>query len=131
MPAIFYWKGVIEPGTSDHLMMSMDVFPTIADLFDLEIDQKALSGQSAAQWLREGEQNTQSERFVFWRFKDQKAVRQGKWKLLIHNGKTSLFDLEEDKQETNDLKKEFPDIFHELEQALKDWEANLKEEIRA
>ena len=133
VPAIFYWKDKIEPGTSDQLVMSMDIFPTIADLFELDTDQKRkLSGQSVAGLLAGGEpRNAQEERIVFWRFKDQKAARRGKWKLLIQDGQDALFNLEEDQQESTDVKENNTDIYHTLKQALEEWEAGLKEEIRA
>ena len=133
VPAIFYWKGTIQPGTSDQLVLSMDIFPTLADLLKLEPDhKKKLSGVSAAGLLTGGEQdNAIAERIVFWRFNDQKAARQGKWKLLIQDGQSALFNLEEDQQESTDVKDANPTIYHTLKQALEEWEANLKEEIRA
>lgn len=128
VPAIFYWKNKIQAGTSDEMVLSMDIFPTIADLLDLELKEK-LSGQSAAPLFDSRDQNNfDKERIVFWRFMKQKAAQKGKWKLLCINGNHSLFDLNEDKKETNDVKEEFPDIYIELKQALEDWESNLNED---
>lgn len=132
VPAIFYWKGAIKPGTSDALVLSMDIFPTIADLFSLELEQEIYSGRSVAGLFTNNESPISSpERIVFWRFKEQKAARKGKWKLLIEDGQSYLFDLEEDRRESTDVKKENVTIYRELKQAIEDWEANLTEEIRA
>jgi arylsulfatase len=43
------------------------------------------------------------QRTLFWQHKDQKAMRQGKWKLIVQKGKTQLFDLGSDLAEKNDL----------------------------
>ena len=132
VPAIFYWKDNIEPGTSDQLVLSMDMFPTIADLFNLKLNSKEkLSGRSAAELLRGEQPDAPAERTVFWRFNNQKVARRGKWKLLIQDGQSQLFNLEEDQQESIDVKGANPTMHHTLEQALVEWEASLEEEIRA
>lgn len=133
VPAIFNWEGTIQPGISDELVLSMDMFSTIADLTDVTSrNNSKLSGQSMAFLFNGGKKNSiPEERIVFWRFNDQKAARKGKWKLLIQNGDSFLFDLEKDKQESVDLKEEYSDKYQELREAIKDWESNLKEDIRA
>ena len=37
VPAIAYWKGVIHSQTSNVLLMTMDIYPTIAELTDSKI----------------------------------------------------------------------------------------------
>lgn len=133
VPAIFYWKGKIQASVSDNLMLSMDIFPTIADILEIDTqaqDQTQFSGKSMISILLEGADTTE-ERTVFWRFKEQKAARKGNWKLVVNNGDMSLYDLSEDPQESTDVKEENQPIFQELQQALEHWESQLKEEIRA
>lgn len=133
VPAIFYWKGIIQAGTSDQLMLSMDIFPTIASLLAVEpTEGEQLSGQSMLPLLTgEGQDTPKKERIVFWRFKGQKAARKGQWKLVITDGHSALYDLSTDKKESRDIKTGFPEIYNELKEAIKNWESGLKEEIRA
>ena len=129
VPAIFNWKDKIPPGVSDELVMSMDLFPTIASLIDLAVPQE-LSGKNMAEIFDGSESDTMEEkRTVFWRFKNQAAARKGNWKLLMIDGEETLYNLSTDIQESKDLKEEYPDIFQELIKAYDKWESGLKEEM--
>jgi arylsulfatase A-like enzyme len=72
------------------------------------------------------------ERTLFWRFKNRKAVRRGPWKLVVvpANKKNrdaaatvSLFNLDDDLAEANDLASVKPEITKELAKALVEWES--------
>jgi len=78
------------------------------------------------------------ERTVFFRVatprRQQRAVRQGDWKLIVDGGEipgvpvpppTLLFDLRQDKGERNDKAKERPDIARRLRRLLADWERDV------
>jgi arylsulfatase A-like enzyme len=132
VPAIFYWDGKIPAGVSDELMLSMDIFPTLADLLKVDISSNLqISGKSMASSIVDKNENTTGERTVFWRFKEQKAARKGKWKLLIDQNEMSLYNLSEDPAESRDVKEENQPILMELKQALEQWESQLKVEIIA
>lgn len=132
VPAIFYWKGTIHPATSDGLAMSMDMLPTLAALAKIHLDNAAeLSGRDVSGLITSSTQDGLEDRTVFWRHKNQKAARKGQWKLVTIDGEGALYDLNRDISETTDVKNEHPDIFSELQQALQEWEAGLKEEIKA
>ena len=45
---------------------------------------------------------------MFWRFEKEKAVRKGPWKLLVRDDETTLYNLDEDLGETNDLARTNP-----------------------
>ncbi|MFO7825612.1 MAG: sulfatase-like hydrolase/transferase [Cyclobacterium sp.] len=128
VPAIFSWKDKITPGESDALVLSMDLFPTIASLMGLEVP-KDLSGKDMSEIFDGPIPDIEEEaRTVFWRFKNQAAARKGQWKLLIIDGESSLYNLSTDVQELNDVSDEYPDIFQELNKAYKEWESGLNEE---
>jgi len=131
VPAIFYWKDRIQQKVSEELVLSMDLFPTIAGLLGLEVP-KALSGKNLAS-IFDGSTPThlEEERIVFWRFGNQIAVRKGNWKLLKIGEASSLYDLSTDIQESTDIKEANPDIFQELTKAYEEWETGLTEEIIA
>ena len=69
------------------------------------------------------------ERTFFWRVarsdRFQKPVRHGKWK-FVHDGQLPmLFDLENDIGERVDLGYRNPDVLHDLQRRLAEWEAEL------
>ncbi len=124
VPAIVCWKGQIDPGTSDQTVMGMDVFPTIRSIAGItgpsgpDTDGRDLSGL-----LLSGEKLP--ERHLVWRYRNQKAVRRGPYKLLILPSDTLLFHLGEDPGETRDLSAELPGTADSLRNYLKDWEWDM------
>jgi hypothetical protein len=52
---------------------------------------------------------------------EQRAIREGRWKLLG----TRLFDLEEDVDESRDLAAARPEVVRDLEAKLRAWESGL------
>ena len=66
-------------------------------------------------------------RELFWRmkFRDQKAMRSGKWKWLSIEGNEFLFDLSSDARERANLAKRQPAMFDELRKRYAAWDAAL------
>ncbi|HEX4143575.1 MAG TPA: arylsulfatase [Pirellulales bacterium] len=61
---------------------------------------------------------------IFWEHEGNKAVRDGRWKLVQKwRGPWELYDLEADRTEQHDLIAEHSDVAGRLEKAWKDWEA--------
>lgn len=59
---------------------------------------------------------------IFWEHEGNKAVRDGKWKLVLrHRQPWQLFDMEADRTELHDLIKQEPDRAAKLETAWNDW----------
>jgi len=59
---------------------------------------------------------------IFWEHEGNKAVRDGKWKLVMrHKQPWQLFDMEADRTEQHDLSKEHPEIASRLESAWTAW----------
>jgi arylsulfatase A-like enzyme len=75
------------------------------------------------------------ERRLFWRInrpnRQQRAVRSGRWKLLVDGGQYLLFDLAADPAERADLAARHPDIVLALRSALADWENDVDQQIRS
>ena len=74
-----------------------------------------------------GEPKALVERELFWRmkFREQKAVRAGRWKWLSIEGHEYLFDLEKDPRERANLAKRQPQRLLDLRRRYLDWEASL------
>jgi len=59
---------------------------------------------------------------LFWEHEGNRAVRQGKWKLVSkHPNRWELYDLEADRTELNDLSATFPEKTNELKALYRDW----------
>ncbi len=74
------------------------------------------------------------ERALFWRIdtpiRQQRAVRRGRWKLLVDGDDYLLFDLPRDIGERNDVAARHPSIVRELHALLTAWEADVGAEAK-
>ena len=137
VPAVFYWLDVIEPSSTDDLVLTMDVFPTLADILNIDLTPRTkVSGLSVAPLIfspSKGNENDKNLRTVFWqwhpnqRYGIQKAVRQGPWKLVINNEGTALYNLHKNLDESMDVKSEYPEKLEELQLALERWESSISD----
>ncbi len=75
--------------------MMFDLFPTFLELAGLAVPAGlSLDGKSLVPLLLR--QQSMPSREFFWKTGTNYAVRDGKWKLTIVDGKTSLFDVSQD-----------------------------------
>jgi len=124
IPAMAYWKGRIEPGTSDELLLGMDIFPTIAVLVGKDVpDEIMLDGMDFSNVLLE--HDTMGEKTVFWRFKGESSVRKGPWKLLALKDSTCLFNLSDDPSESMNIIQQNKSISDSLHRMLEAWEKEM------
>ena len=121
VPFMMQWAGKIDSGTmSNSSVISSDVFSTVCDLLQIENLPKPIDGNNLLQAAKVSTEN----RDLFWRSGYNKAVRSGIWKLVKEEmtGKTVLYDLSSDKNETTDLSSEFPDTVQALINLHEEWE---------
>ena len=130
IPAVAYWPGRIKPRTTtDQTGIGMDIFATMVSVTGAPIPKgPKLDGVDLSPVLFE--RGELGERTLFWRYKNQKAVRRGPWKLVVvpSNKKNaaagvSLFNLDDDLAEANDLASVKPEKRKELAKALAEWES--------
>jgi arylsulfatase A len=125
VPAMAYWPGRIEAGSSDDFLVGMDLFPTLAAVAGHKVSPDlALDGRDFSSLLWGGE--GPGERAVCWRFKNQAAVRRGPWKLIRVEEEHFLYLLPEDSGEIRNLSDDHQDITRELLKHLADWEAEME-----
>jgi arylsulfatase A-like enzyme len=123
VPAIAWWPGRILPGTtSRETAMTMDILPTYAELAG-QPKPKGIDGATLTSVLFNG--NPLPARSVFWRAREEWAVRQGPWKLVGSGGQTQLFNLEEDAGETVDRASDEPARAESLRAAYNTWENDV------
>ena len=132
-PMIAYWPAGIDPKVRGTMVREpghlVDVMPTLAELagaryparFDGH-DIRPMSGRSFAGAFG-GEALTRSVP-IFWEHEGNKAVRDGKWKLVAQfDASWQLYDMSADRTETRDLAAVHPEIASRMAKQWDDWAA--------
>lgn len=130
VPAIAYWPGMIKPGTTtDQTVMGMDLFATMVAIAGAKLPAGLrLDGVDLLGMMTKSEKLP--DRTVFWRYRNQKAARKGPCKLLVRNKKKTLYNLDEDIAEKNDLSEKQPRILKELKDELAAWEKEVSAGVK-
>lgn len=131
-PTVVRWPGKIPAGKSnDELMTAMDLLPTFSKLAGAAIPtDRIIDGKDIWPTLI-GEAQTPHEAFFYHSGNQLQAVRSGKWKLHVRNGKpTQLYDLENDIGETKNVIETNPAVVRELERHLKAFVRDIAENSR-
>ncbi|MEJ7736801.1 MAG: sulfatase-like hydrolase/transferase [Chitinophagaceae bacterium] len=121
VPAIAYWKGVIQPGFTTEQIMTMDIFPTITDLVGVDVSGSINFAGKSFRNLFSDHQFHMNERPLFWSYNNSTAIRQGNWKLVHEKEKFYLYDLSKDPGEVNNVYEKFPDGAKTLTGFLDQW----------
>ena len=125
VPFIATWPGRLPAGkTYDHPVSSLDVGATALAVAGVE-QPAGLDGKNLLPHLS-GETDKPPHEALYWRFWNQGAVRQGKWKFYQAGERKFLFDLESPGHETRNLLAQHPEIARDLEAKLKAWADQLK-----
>ena len=122
VPLIARWPGRIKPDTTtDHISAFWDFLPTACDLAGIAAP-KNIDGISYLPTLL-GRTDAQKEHdYLYWEFKNQRALRMGKWKAIQKSPKAAveLYDLDADLGETKDVAAEHPDVVKKAELDFKE-----------
>ncbi|MBX6312151.1 MAG: arylsulfatase [Isosphaeraceae bacterium] len=129
-PLIAHWpKGLkAEPGSLTHQPGHLiDIMATCLDLAGAEYPKERegqpvtpLEGKSLRPIL-EGQERAGHEA-IYWEHEGNRAVRQGKWKLVSrYPGPWELYDMEADRTELNDLAAQRPEIVAKLSALYERW----------
>ncbi|MEO1525954.1 MAG: arylsulfatase [Planctomycetota bacterium] len=133
-PLIVHWPdGIKRRGDvcSNQIFHLIDVMPTLCEVastrYPLTFDGKVIpppEGISMLPYAREpGKAGT--SRTLFWQHENHSAVRVGNWKLVTDNDRTTkgweLYDLNQDRSESEDLATEFPGRVKELMDKWSAW----------
>lgn len=122
-PMIVSMPGTVPEGTTNQTPWYFaDVFPTLADFAETDIP-SGLDGISQKTVIAKNEMGD-SKRLLYWEFHEQggkQAIRKGQWKLVrldvqekgFHQD-VELYNLEQDKGETNNVAARYPDLVKEL-----------------
>jgi arylsulfatase len=133
-PFVAHWpKGIEKPGriVSSQYFHLIDIMPTLCDLAGAAYPKKykekeitPVEGISMSPWFTSTKAE-QRERPVFWQHENHSAVRLGEWKLVTLNDRDekqwALFNLKNDRSESENLVKSKPEIAAKLKKLWKSW----------
>ena len=131
-PTVVRWPGKIPAGKSnDELMTTMDLLPTFASLAGIKIPtDRVIDGKDIWPTLVE-KSGTPHEAFFYHRGNQLQAVRSGKWKLHLKNGKpVQLCDLDSDIGEKQNLIAAQADVVERLVGYVKAFEKEIADNNR-
>lgn len=120
VPCIMRWPGKIPAGqTNNELTLSMDFYPTLAQLGGAEIPtDRIIDGKDIRPLMFSDAQATSPhEAFFYYKRNTIEAVRSGHWKLHIRKDDQEiqeLYNLESDVGETQNVYDQHPDIVKDL-----------------
>jgi len=140
VPLVIRWPGQVRPGSKSSVPVSgCDFFPTFAQIAGATAFTQKIDGLSLLPLLKQS--GGLDRENLFWHYPHYHrfgympsgAVREGKYKLIEWYERSllnrprpvSLFDLEEDVGETNDLADKMPDKALELWKKLKKWRRDI------
>lgn len=119
VPTIFWWPGMIDPGTtSDHVSAFWDFAPTALELAGLKIPE-TMDGISYLPTLMRNNDQQKAHEYLYWEFYEQggkQAVRYGQWKGIRldvkqnRNNPIELYNIVYDPSEATNLAGQYPDI---------------------
>ena len=127
VPWIAHWPLAIAPGgVSQQHCMTMDWSATMLDMAGVVADaQYPLDAVSLLPVLRDAAHRF--DRPLFWRMnhRNQRALRDGRWKYLRVDGHDYLFDLDADERERANQAKTEPERLAAMRSAWQAWDASM------
>ena len=130
VPAIMRWPARIRPGrVVSELVSSLDLFPTLVTLTGATLPPRPMDGQDISRLVtgevdRIGGPGIDGGReLVFSGPNGPVGLRSGRWKYLrpgTWSGSITLFDIEADPTEKQDLSRARPDLVKQLEARLQE-----------
>ncbi len=122
-PLMIRNPGLAQPGkTSDAIVETVDLFPTLADLCDLPSSAE-LDGRSLRPQLNDPAAPSAKPAHGFWSG-GQRTVRTERWRLIVQSSRddgtsrVELFDYQTDPDETRNHASERPEIVREMRARL-------------
>jgi len=132
-PFLVVWPDRLQPGTSDAVVSSLDVLPTVLAAAGAETPAERRSDGIDLIPLLSGAKPSES-RDLYWSSAEEGgwwAVRSGDWKLVAERDRVELFDLAKDPGESTDLSATNPGQVARLTALHEAWLAEMAEPVKA
>jgi arylsulfatase A-like enzyme len=147
VPCVMRWNGRFPEGVvSDELVMHFDVFATVLEAAALDVPgtngRNPVHGVSLIEHILSGGAESLRERTVFWELFGKVAARRGRWKIVgqvestrgrwqqlaqrLEVAEFQLYDLQEDIDESEDLREKHPREYLRLKRELTAFLKNIK-----
>lgn len=133
VPFIVSWPSQIKAGEIfNGLSSSLDIFTTSLAAANIKKENNLiLDGVNLLPYLK-GERTGDPHETLFWRKLEEAGARIGDYKLIRIKGfGSTMYNLEADLGETNNLKEVNQKKFNNLEKELQKWESQMKEPLWA
>jgi arylsulfatase A-like enzyme len=143
VPGLVNWPGRIPAGKFiDQIVTTADILPTVCQLTGAHLPQdRTIDGKDIWPVLTGGAKSPHE--YVAWTSGPQLAIRKGKWKLvlngIVHDGTPQgekplegddaifLSNVEENPDESHNLRHQYPQIVDELQTQLQEWRREVEE----
>lgn len=125
VPFITYWKGTIQPGTSNRVAALWDLHPTFLELAGMTSPAPADGISIVPTFMKKA---NKEHDYLYWEFHEQngrQSVRWKNWKGVRLNVSTDakpaleLYNLNDDPSERNNVAEKYPDISAKLTDIIK------------
>ncbi len=134
VPSLMSWPGQIPAGQRcNEVGVAVDILPTMLNIAGVPLPQdRVLDGVDILPMAKGQAGSPHGD--LFWGFKNQRAVRRGPWKLVLHpmldferfaDDDIFLANMEDDPGETQNLAGLRPEIVQELTEAIQNWERDV------
>lgn len=132
VPFLMQWPGTIAPGqVYREPVISLDVAAMalaatgVSAYANPELDGIDLLPRLREQSAKSGNARPRS---LYWRYKDQRALRRGDWKMIRPgaDAKVELYNLAEDIDESRDLSQSNPGKLQQLQDAFRDMDESIR-----
>jgi arylsulfatase A-like enzyme len=125
VPAIIRWPGRVPTNrVTNQMAITMDWTATILAVAETNVaDGYPLDGIDLLPVITG--KSPVHDRTFFWRYQNQDALREGKWKYFRKGDDRRLFDLSVDQREQADFSKKNPEEFERLSAAFDKWNSQM------
>lgn len=123
LPMIMYYPKQIKAGSVCNTPVpNIDIYPTLCKMSNIKVPNGIkLDGKEITDLIY-GLSDENPHEYIFWKMRDQGAVRKGDWKLYFSkkNG-IMLFNIKKDEKEETNISEQYPDITAELQEKWNEW----------
>ena len=115
IPAMISWPDHLpENEVRDQMATGCDWYPTILELCKLPAANHEIDGKSLLAVIKSADAPSAHKNFNWKTPSGWTAIREGKWKLLVSNKKTELYDIPNDSGEAKNMADKYPHVVKHL-----------------